>query len=120
MVPVFYTQLEETKNKKEEIIKFHPVMQKLFQTCNVQILSFDVDQIPMVSPPKPWCHVNSGGYLLQKTSYIRSVGGVSITPFRYNKIPQKNLYPTFDSLNQLQSVPWKINEEVNFPFSSFF
>lgn len=71
LVPVFYPKLVHEKQKQIGYLKFHPTMQKLFQAYHCKTLMFDPDQIPMVSPAKPWSHVNSGGFIIRDTLYMR-------------------------------------------------
>ncbi|XP_014613955.1 PREDICTED: DNA-directed RNA polymerase, mitochondrial isoform X2 [Polistes canadensis] len=111
--PAFYTVFRNKGKCLVEQVKPHPILCKLYKDAQSNILTFEATLIPSLCPPRPWISINSGGYALLKTNFVR-------TPF-YAKarqiqllenIPSSQLYPAFDNLNQLSSIPWKVNTQV--------
>lgn len=91
----------------------------------------------MLCPPQPWSTPHNGGYLLNKSDLIRLPHQVrflfnihisdcvllkkkknvcklqAIQQWdRINSMPTQNIYPALDSLNQLASIPWRVNTDV--------
>ena len=87
----------------------------------------------MLCPPQPWSTPHNGGYLLNKSDLIRLPHQVTLFSLydldfvlkitlnylqaiqqwdRINSMPVQNIYPALDSLNQLASVPWRVNTDV--------
>jgi len=96
---------------KEEI-KPHPVLVKLFLAASRDELIFDSNLVPMISPPLPWASIRTGGYLLSAAKIIRLPYQAHQQRHRLEQCPSEDLYPSLDSLNQLGSIPWKINQSV--------
>lgn len=112
MLPSFYTLYRHQRTKQVEEIKPHPVLSRLYRATAQEELVFDVSSVPMLSPPVPWTTPLSGGYLLTKTDIIR-LPTQSVQQWeRLKEVPLQQLYPAFDSLNQLASIPWKVNTPV--------
>lgn len=112
MLPAFYTIYRQQRTRQVEEIKPHPILSRLYRATAQEELLFDVSAVPMLSPPIPWTTPLSGGYLLTKTDLIR-LPTQSIQQWeRLKEVPLQQLYPVFDSLNQLASVPWKVNTPV--------
>ncbi|XP_065215775.1 DNA-directed RNA polymerase, mitochondrial [Planococcus citri] len=109
-LPAFYSLFRYQGHMLLEELKPHPQLARLYKEMVSDDLFFDVNMLPMVSPPVPWTSVNNGGYVLAKADFIRLHYGVSSKVVE-EAAPQR-LYPVFDSLNQLGSIPWKINESV--------
>lgn len=55
---------------KEEV-KPHPLLARLLRGACLPYLSFNVTEVPMVIPPVPWNSLQSGGYVIAKTNFIR-------------------------------------------------
>lgn len=114
-VPVFYNVYRFKSNKNREELKPHPVFTKLFRMSAQEDIEFDTNMIPMLSPPLPWVTINNGGYVVNKADFTRlnleSLGMLKSIKYNNNTPPQQ-LYPVFDSLNQLSTIPWTINEKV--------
>jgi len=48
------------------VLKFHPVVGQLYKSYLSQMgsLSFEVNKLPMMIPPRPWTSSTSGAYML--------------------------------------------------------
>jgi len=64
----------------------------------------------MCSPPRPWIDVNAGSFLFSKANFVRE--NYTKRTHSLQNVPAKQLYPVFDSLNQLGLIPWKINQPI--------
>lgn len=111
LTPAFYTLFRNQGRHLKEEVKPHPVLAKLYRGSQQETLTFDVNQVPMVCPPQPWTTSRNGGYLLAKSDLIRLPQHAHQQLERINKTPTHNLYPSLDSLNQLSSIPWAVNED---------
>lgn len=112
LTPAFYTLFRNQGRHLKEEVKPHPVLAKLYRGSQQETLTFDVNQVPMVCPPQPWTTSRNGGYLLAKSELIRLPQHAYQQLERINKTPTHNLYPSLDSLNQLASIPWAVNEDL--------
>ncbi|XP_020292471.1 DNA-directed RNA polymerase, mitochondrial isoform X2 [Pseudomyrmex gracilis] len=110
-IPAFYL-LFRTKagNILREEIKPHPHLHRLYKESHPEMLTFETVLLPTLSPPRPWTNINSGGYLFSKTSFVRDP--YMTLSYLMKNISNVQLYPAFDCLNQLGSIPWKINEPM--------
>ncbi|XP_058446370.1 DNA-directed RNA polymerase, mitochondrial [Malaya genurostris] len=112
LAPAFYSLYRyEVKSAKEQI-KPHPVLVKLHRKSQQDTLNFPISFVPMVCPPQPWTTAVNGGYLMAKSELIRLPQQAHQQTERINEAKPSDIYPTLDSLNQLGSVPWTINEKV--------
>ncbi|KAF4520387.1 hypothetical protein B566_EDAN012892 [Ephemera danica] len=96
---------------KEEI-KPHPILSKLFRGAALEELTFDVEKVPMLCPPLPWSNIKLGGHLISNTDIIRLPLQAAQQWQRLVDAPSSQMYPVLDALNQLSSVPWKINDTM--------
>ncbi|XP_071557732.1 DNA-directed RNA polymerase, mitochondrial [Temnothorax nylanderi] len=110
-IPAFYLLFRLHSNKfLMEEIKPHPYLHRFYKDSHPEILSFDTISLPTCSLPRPWVDVNTGGYLLSKVPFVRDP---YMKPSRLlRSTSTKQLYPAFDCLNQLGSIPWRINVPV--------
>lgn len=112
-VPVFYTLLRYRDKFVKEEVKAHPVFMKLYKGSSPQTLTFDANLVPMLCPPVPWTTPNNGAYLITHSDLIRLPSQAIKQLDRIKKLkPTSQLYPALDSLNQLASIPWKVNTQV--------
>lgn len=108
----FYTLFRSHGHLVKEEVKANPVLFKLYRGSQQETLPFDANQVPMFCPPQPWSSTRSGGYLLAKSDLVRlQKTGFQVCD-RIENAPLENLYPALDSLNQLASIPWRVNQEV--------
>lgn len=90
--------------------------------------NFKVTHCPMVSPAIPWLvaclflHrfktslfflIHLGGYVVSQVPFIRLPIQAQQQLVKLKSMDQQQLYPAFDSLNQLGSTPWLVNERVS-------
>ncbi|KAJ9581673.1 hypothetical protein L9F63_023149, partial [Diploptera punctata] len=112
LLPAFYTLYRSHGRFFKEEIKPHPILGRLYRGAAQETLVFDVTTVPMVCPPVPWISINNGGYLVAKADLIRLTSASTQQWQVLKKTPQQQLYPSFDSLNQLGTIPWTVNEKV--------
>ncbi|XP_044758322.1 DNA-directed RNA polymerase, mitochondrial [Coccinella septempunctata] len=110
--PAFYNIFRYENRKLREEVKPHPVLVKLMKASVPETLSFPVDEVPMVCPPVPWTSTGNGGYLITPSEMVRLPLYAQAQKKILKATPVQNLYPVFDSLNQLGSVPWKVNKKI--------
>ncbi|XP_026669448.1 DNA-directed RNA polymerase, mitochondrial, partial [Ceratina calcarata] len=111
-IPAFYTLFRNKGTYLSEQIKPHPFVSKLYKESHLETLTFDSLVLPTYAPPNPWISIYSGGYLVTKTSFIR-IPDYTDRPWRLlQNTPSEQLFPILDSLNQLSSIPWKINTAI--------
>lgn len=111
-IPAFYTLFRNRGTYLSEQIKPHPFVSKLYKDSHSETLTFDSLVLPTYAPPTPWVSIYSGGYLVTKTNFIR-IPDYTDRPWRQlQNTPSEQLFPILDSLNQLSSIPWKINTAI--------
>lgn len=110
--PAFYTIYRNQARAVKEEVKPHPVLVKLFRESQQEHLTFATNLVPMLCPPQPWTTPINGGYLVTKSDLIRLPQHANQQLQRVQESPVENLYPSFDSLNQLAAVPWVVNQQI--------
>ncbi|XP_076280985.1 mitochondrial RNA polymerase [Lasioglossum baleicum] len=111
-IPAFYTLFRHKETYLIEQIKPHPIVSKMYKEAQSDTLSFNSIFIPSNAPPRPWTSVHTGGYLLTSTDFVRIINGTDSLWQKLQNTPVQQLYPAFDSLNQLSSIPWTINSPI--------
>lgn len=111
-VPAFYTIFRHTGRLIKEEVKPHPILSKLYRASAPETLKFPTYQVPMKCPPIPWSNLNIGGYLVTPTEFVRLPVQAVTQKQRLQEAPVQQLYPSFDALNQLAAVPWKVNRKI--------
>uniref|UniRef100_A0A0K8SQM1 DNA-directed RNA polymerase n=1 Tax=Lygus hesperus TaxID=30085 RepID=A0A0K8SQM1_LYGHE len=111
-LPAFYTVFRHQGVYIKEELKPHPVLSRLFRVACLPYLTFNVNDTPSLCPPIPWSSLTSGGYIVAKTNLIRLPQQAVQQWERMKDAPQKQLFPCYDSLNQLSSIPWRVNQSV--------
>lgn len=110
-IPAFYLLFRLHSNKfLMEEIKPHPHLHRLYKDSHPETLPFETITLPTYAPPRPWVDVNIGGYLLSKATFVRDSYMKSSNLLK--SAPTKQLYPALDCLNQLGSIPWRINVPI--------
>lgn len=112
LTPAFYTLFRNQGRLVKEEVKPHPVLVKLYRGSQQETLTFEVNQVPMVCPPQPWTTNQNGGYLLAKSELIRLPQSARQQIEQIENTPLSHLFPVLDSLNQLASVAWTVNQDV--------
>ena len=69
--PAFYSLYRYQGRLLIEELKPHPQVVRLYKETVSDDLFFDVNLLPMVSPPVPWTTVRTGGYVIAKADFIR-------------------------------------------------
>ncbi|XP_046417575.1 DNA-directed RNA polymerase, mitochondrial isoform X1 [Neodiprion fabricii] len=111
-LPAFYTVFRNTRYVITQEIKPHPVLSRIYKQAQLDTLDFDTTDVPSVIPPVPWHTVHHGGYLVAGQKIIR-LPYQAVQQWRIlQSIPQQQIYPVLDCLNQLGSIPWRINQPV--------
>ncbi|KYN05175.1 DNA-directed RNA polymerase, mitochondrial [Cyphomyrmex costatus] len=107
-IPAFYLLFRLHSNKFfMEEIKPHPQLHRLYKDSYSETLSFETILLPTFCPPRPWIDVNTGGYLVSKAAFVRDP--YMRPSYLLRNTSTRQLYPAFDCLNQLGSIPWRIN-----------
>lgn len=112
LLPAFYTLFRNQGRLVKEEVKPHPVLARLLRASRQQTLTFDSNLVPMLCPPQPWSTPHNGGYLLNKSELIRLPHQAVQQWERIRASNPQQLYPALDSLNQLASVPWRVNTQL--------
>ncbi|XP_033195619.2 mitochondrial RNA polymerase isoform X1 [Bombus vancouverensis nearcticus] len=111
-IPAFYTLFRNKGSYLSEQIKPHPLVSKLYRKVHLKTLTFESLLLPSYSPPSPWVSIHLGGYLITKTDFIRTSSDFGCLWHKFENTEPEQLFPIFDSLNQLSSIPWKINTAI--------
>lgn len=112
MLPAFYTIFRHQGRLVKEEVKPHPILSKLYRASVPETLTFAANEIPMKCPPVPWISVHTGGYLISSCDVVRLPPQALAQKQRLEECCSTQIYPPLDSLNQLASVPWKVNCEI--------
>lgn len=110
--PAFYLVFRLHSKFMFEEIKPHPTLHKVCKDSQPETLSFDTISLPTCCPPRPWVDINNGGYLFSKSKFTRDGFASYKSLYLLKNTPTKQLYPAFDCLNQLGSIPWMINVPI--------
>ncbi|KRT79074.1 hypothetical protein AMK59_7141 [Oryctes borbonicus] len=111
-IAAFYTIFRHYGRTVKEEVKPHPILSKLYRASAPETLKFPTYLVPMKCPPIPWISLNIGGYLLTPTEFVRLPAQAITQKQRLQEMPLEQLYPSFDALNQLAAVPWKVNSRI--------
>lgn len=112
ILPAFYTVFRSQGRIVNEEIKPHPILSKLYKLSKPETLTFPTNEVPMICPPVPWTSVENGGYIISPTDLARLPFQASSQRKRLEEANPVQLYPNFDALNQLSTVPWKVNTKI--------
>ncbi|CAF3645701.1 unnamed protein product [Rotaria socialis] len=96
----------------EKQVKIHPTVLHFFSHIPEATLDFSCTELPCLVPPLPWLSSTMGGYLLTQTEFVRSPFGATQQDTRLRTLPTEKIGGLFDSINILNSCPWKINGQV--------
>ncbi|XP_042225272.1 DNA-directed RNA polymerase, mitochondrial-like [Homarus americanus] len=93
-------------------IKPSPSLVELYQKAAKPTLTFESVVSPMVCPPIPWVSTKLGGYLLNNAKIVRLPYSAHQQKHRMEECGKQQLYPVMDSLNQLSTIPWTVNQPI--------
>lgn len=111
-VPAFYTIFRTQNRMVTEEVKPHPVLSKLYRASLPETLTFPANEVPMICPPVPWISVDVGCYLVCNSDVVRLPTSAVAQKQQLVKVGRQQIYPSLDALNQLSSVPWKVNNKI--------
>lgn len=112
LLPAFYTLFRNHGKLVKEEVKPHPVLARLLRSSKQQTLTFESNLVPMLCPPQPWSTPVNGGYLLNRSELIRLPHQAVQQWSKINNQESDKMYPPLDSLNQLSSIPWRVNTGI--------
>ncbi|KAL5280867.1 POLRMT family protein [Megaselia abdita] len=112
LLPAFYTLFRNHGKLVKEEVKPHPVLARLLRSSKQQTLTFESNLVPMLCPPQPWSTPVNGGYLLNRSELIRLPHQAVQQWSKINNQAADKMYPPLDSLNQLSSIPWRVNTDI--------
>lgn len=110
--PVVYSLFRNRDLMSREEIRPHPVFTQLMRESKQDTMRFKTNEVPMLCPPLPWTSAESGGYLQSHTAFLRLPPQFSYQNELVNEAPKEQLYPPLDAVNQLGSIPWKVNTRI--------
>lgn len=111
-LPAFYTVFRTQNRLPKEEVKPHPILSKLYRASVPETLTFPANEVPMICPPVPWISAEIGAYLVCPSDVIRVPSFAVAQKQKLSDVGSQQLYPNLDALNQLGSVPWKVNQKV--------
>lgn len=109
---VIYSVFLNRDLKSREEIRLHPAFIELYREAKCDTIKFNSNEIPMLCPPMPWTSIDHGGYLISHSDLIRLPYDCRKQIEMIRKVPQRQLYPPLDTLNQLGSIAWQINTKI--------
>lgn len=109
---VLYTVYRSPNDFSEKQIKVHPTVTHFFSHIPQKELEFDCTELPAVVPPLPWLSTSTGGYLLNQTDFVRLPMSAGEQDARLRSLPTEKIGGLLDSINVLNSCPWKMNTQV--------
>ena len=111
--PAFFKVFRPRKTMDVEEVKPHPAIWRLYEVNNTVEFDFRSADLPMICPPLPWVSTTTGAYMTLNSELVKiTPRAVSDQQERLNLLPKGALDPVLDSVNQLSSVPWKVNKEL--------
>ena len=110
---VFFKIFRPRKTMHVEELKPHPAIWRLYAVNNTVEFDFRSADLPMICPPLPWVSTTTGAYITLNSELVKiTPRAVSDQQDRLSLLPKGALDPVLDSVNQLSSVPWKVNKEL--------
>jgi DNA-directed RNA polymerase len=109
---ILYTIYRTPGNFTEKQIKIHPTVLHFFSHIPQIELEFDCTELPCLVSPLPWLSTTTGGYLLNQTDFVRLPVSAGQQDARLQSLPIEKIGGLLDSINVLNSCPWKINHDV--------
>jgi DNA-directed RNA polymerase len=109
---ILYTIYRTPGNFTEKQIKVHPTVVHFFTHIPQIELEFDCTELPSLVPPLPWLSTTTGGYLLNQTDFVRLPVSAGQQDARLRSLPIEKIGGLLDSINVLNSCPWKMNTQV--------
>ena len=106
----FFKVFRPRKTIDVEEVKPHPAIWRLYEVNNTVEFDFRSADLPMICPPLPWVSTTTGAFITLNSELVKiTPRAVSDQQDRLNQLPKGALDPVLDSVNQLSSVPWRVN-----------
>ncbi|CAI9552467.1 unnamed protein product [Staurois parvus] len=112
LIPVLYHMYSFRSIQQIGLIKPHPMYSQILLDAEEKLLTFEAAVMPMRCPPLPWLSPQFGPYLLSPAQFMRCNEGVVQHQLLLEKCPSGQLFPVFDSLNQLGACAWRVNKPI--------
>lgn len=111
MQPAFQHAYQISYGKRSGLIHMHTALVDM--VAREPLPEAVARHLPMISKPKPWTGVRSGGYLIYENNLVRTTPGELLQP-AYLKAVLKDdgLKEIRSGLDVLSSTGWKINKPV--------
>ncbi|CAF0903966.1 unnamed protein product [Adineta steineri] len=109
---LFYIVYRTPGKFTEKQLKVHPTVLHFFSHIPQTELEFDCSELPALVPPLPWLSCSTGGYLLNHTDLVRLPFSAREQDSRLRSLAIEKIGGVLDSVNVLNSCPWKINKNV--------
>jgi len=112
--PAFFKVFRKRKCAIDvEELKPHPSLSAVYDFNSKVDLEFPAKDLPMLVPPLPWVSSKTGAYLVQESNLIKvPEANAAAHADLIEALPPGGLNPVLDSINQLSSVPWRVNKPV--------
>ena len=109
--PAFYQSFQFLKGKKFGVIRFNSsLVQKLLKEPMDGALPTKAS--PMLVPPKPWVHPESGGYFFTSEDFMRMNHSQEQLAHLLEAHRKKSLELVYRGLDALGLTCWRINERM--------
>ncbi|XP_067658835.1 DNA-directed RNA polymerase, mitochondrial-like [Haliotis asinina] len=112
MVPAFYSVYRTYGHRMIEELKPNPTLVRVYQGADLDEMTFDTCDLPMLVPPIPWVSMNHGGFLLGSVPLVRRPDNLNRQSDRLQKTPVSRIQAVLDSLNNLGACAWIINKPM--------
>ncbi|XP_048250486.1 DNA-directed RNA polymerase, mitochondrial-like [Haliotis rufescens] len=112
MVPAFYSVYRTYGHRMIEELKPNPTLVRIYQGADLDEMTFDTSDLPMLVPPIPWVSMNHGGFLLGSVQLVRRPDHLSRHSDRLQNTPVSKIQAVLDSLNNLGACAWIINKPM--------
>ena len=111
IAPAFYQSFQFLKGKKFGVIRFNSsLVQKLLKEPMDGALPTKAS--PMLVPPKPWVHPESGGYFFTSEDFMRTNHSQEQLAHLLEAHRKKSLELVYRGLDALGLTCWRINERM--------
>ena len=109
LVPAFTFSIVKSAERNISVVTLHPHLIELISNSAILIQPWS---LPMVIPPLPWLHSNSGGYLHHRFPLVRTGKNEEHDNYIKEADKHQHLQSIMRALDVLGSTAWKINRRV--------
>lgn len=107
---VLYSIFRSREFVSRQEVRPNQQLKRIFEKAKSDLITFNSYEVPMVCYPLPWISPKLGGYLSVKSDLMRLPPSSPICLL--DEVPEPQLYPSLDALNQLSCVPWRVNTRI--------